>query len=100
VFLFGNLLASRRWTKKKRLGEVLTKRGKISAPDLARALELQKEKSDYLGELLLQAGLVSKDDLVATLGEMSGVDYWYCSNFSPSRTPCFSSLSSSPAMRQ
>jgi len=69
--------------KKKRLGEVLTERGKISAPDLARALELQKEKSGYLGELLLQAGLVSKDDLVATLGEMSGVEYCDCSKLQP-----------------
>src|SRR5690349_14295023 len=69
--------------KKKRLGEVLTERGKISASDLTRALELQKEKSGYLGELLLQAGLVSKADLVATLGEMSGVEYCDCSKLQP-----------------
>lgn len=69
--------------EEKRLGEVLAERGKISAPDLARALELQKEKSDYLGELLLQAGLVSKDDLIATLGEMSGVEYRDCSKLQP-----------------
>src|ERR1041384_4062842 len=69
--------------KKKRLGEVLTERGKISASDLARALDLQKERSGYLGELLLQAGLVSKDDLIATLGEMSGVEYCDCSKLQP-----------------
>jgi hypothetical protein len=53
--------------EKKRLGEVPTERGKICASDLAKALQLQKERSGYLGELLLQAGLVSREDLVATL---------------------------------
>jgi len=69
--------------KKKRLGEVLAERGKISAADLSRALQLQREKSGYLGELLLQAGLVSKDDLVAILAEMSGVPYCDCSTLLP-----------------
>jgi type IV pilus assembly protein PilB len=62
--------------KKKRLGEVLTERGKISAADLTRGLQQQKEKSGHLGELLLQLGLISKEDLVATLTEMSGVPYF------------------------
>jgi len=69
--------------KKKRLGEVLTEQGKISASDLSKALQLQKEKSGYLGELLLQAGLVSKEDLVSTLTEMSGVPYCDCSKLQP-----------------
>ena len=53
--------------EKKRLGEVPTERGKTCASDLAKALQLQKERSGYLGELLLLAGLVSREDLVATL---------------------------------
>ena len=62
----GRLIAT--FDKKKRLGEVLTERGKLSAADLANALQLQKEKSGFLGELLLQSGLVSKEDLVTHLG--------------------------------
>jgi hypothetical protein len=69
--------------KKRRLGEVLTERGKISAADLNKALQLQKEKPSYLGELLLQAGLVSKDDLVTSLGELAGVPYCDCSKLQP-----------------
>ena len=52
--------------EKKALGEVPTERGKICASDLAKALQLQKERSGYLGELLLLAGLL-REDLVATL---------------------------------
>lgn len=69
--------------KKKRLGEVLTERGKLSAADLANALQLQKEKSGFLGELLLQSGLVSKEDLVSTLAEITGVPYCDCSRLQP-----------------
>ena len=69
--------------KKKRLGEVLTERGKLSAADLANALQLQKEKSGFLGELLLQLGLVSKEDLVSTLAEITGVAYCDCSRLQP-----------------
>ena len=69
--------------KKRRIGEVLTERGKISAADLAKALQLQQEKSGYLGEVLLQAGLVSKEDLVATLVELAGVPYFDCSKLQP-----------------
>ena len=69
--------------KKKRLGEVLTERGKLSAADLANALQLQKEKSGFLGELLLQMGLVSKADLVSTLAEITGATYCDCSKLQP-----------------
>jgi type IV pilus assembly protein PilB len=63
--------------------EVLTERRKISAADLNKPLQLQKEKPGYLGELLLQAGLVSKDDLVTTLGELAGVPCCDCSKLQP-----------------
>jgi type IV pilus assembly protein PilB len=71
--------------KKKRLGEVLTERGKISAADLTSALQQQKGTSTHLGELLLQLGLVSKEDLLETLTEISRVDYTDCSRLQPSQ---------------
>ena len=61
----------------------MTERGKISASDLTKALQLQKEKSGYLGELLLQAGLVSRDDLLTILEEMAGVPYCDCAQLQP-----------------
>ena len=61
--------------KRKRLGEVLHERGKISAKDLEKALEEQQEKVSHLGELLLERGLVGKSDLIAALEEVSLVPY-------------------------
>ncbi|PYU19469.1 MAG: type II secretion system protein GspE [Acidobacteria bacterium] len=61
--------------RRKRLGEVLHERGKISAKDLEKALEEQQEKLSHLGELLLERGLVGKSDLIAALEEVSLVPY-------------------------
>jgi type IV pilus assembly protein PilB len=61
--------------KRKRLGEVLHERGKISAKDLERVLEDQQQKVSHLGELLLERGLVGKSDLIAALEEVSLVPY-------------------------
>ena len=61
--------------RRKRLGEVLHERGKISARDLEKALEEQQQKLSHLGELLLERGLVGKADLIAALEEVSLVPY-------------------------
>jgi type IV pilus assembly protein PilB len=61
--------------RRKRLGEVLHERGKISAKDLEKALEEQQQKLSHLGELLLERGLVAKSDLIAALEEVSLVPY-------------------------
>src|SRR5690349_12509966 len=61
--------------RRKRLGEVLHERGKISAKDLEKALEEQQQKLSHLGELLLERGLVGKSDLIAALEEVSLVPY-------------------------
>ena len=61
--------------RRKRLGEVLHERGKISARDLEHALEEQQQKLSHLGELLLERGLVDKTDLIAALEEVSLVPY-------------------------
>lgn len=61
--------------RRKRLGEVLHERGKISARDLEKALEEQQQKLSHLGELLLERGLVGKSDLITALEEVSLVPY-------------------------
>jgi len=61
---------------KKRLGEVLRERKRVSHEDLERVLqEQQGDGSGLLGELLLQRGLVSKDDLVPALEEVTQFRY-------------------------
>ncbi|MGB6357906.1 MAG: ATPase, T2SS/T4P/T4SS family [Candidatus Acidiferrales bacterium] len=61
--------------KRKKLGEVLRERGKISPEDLLRAIEEQQGKVIHLGELMLERGLVAKSDLVEALAEVSRIPY-------------------------
>jgi type IV pilus assembly protein PilB len=65
--------------KKKKLGEVLRARGKISTADLHAAISEQEGKVIHLGELMLERGLVSKEDLGAALEEVSQIPYIDCS---------------------
>src|ERR1700676_852941 len=69
--------------KKKKLGEVLRDRGKISPEALLTAIAEQQGKVIHLGELMLERGLVDKDDLAAALEEVSHVPYLDCSAFVP-----------------
>src|SRR3990172_1878350 len=70
---FGHRSAASRGTrptmKRKKLGEVLQERGKISATDLARVVQEQQGKVIRLGELMLKRGLVDKADLATALEE-------------------------------
>jgi type IV pilus assembly protein PilB len=72
-----------RSVKKKKLGEVLRDRGKISAEDLLLAVSEQQGKMLHLGELMLERGLVKKGDLAAALEEVSHVPYLDCSEVVP-----------------
>jgi type IV pilus assembly protein PilB len=60
---------------RKKLGEALRDRGKISQKDLLEAIEEQAGKAGFLGELLLRRGLVSRSDLVASLEEVMKTPY-------------------------
>jgi type IV pilus assembly protein PilB len=64
--------------KRKRLGEVLQDRGKISAAALQQLLETQKNKVVRLGELILARGLVERSALIAALEESCRVPYLDC----------------------
>ncbi len=60
---------------RKRLGDVLRERKQITVEDLDGVLSEQQESTRLLGELLLEKGLVSKDDLVAALEEAARFRY-------------------------
>ena len=68
--------------KKKKLGEVLHERGKISAANLQKAIQEQQGKVIHLGELMLERDLVAKEDLGAALEEVSKVPYVDCAIYS------------------
>lgn len=71
--------------KKKRLGDALRERGKISAADLQTMVNQQQGTMLHLGELLLDRGIVTKADLAEALEEVSHIPYLDCSTVTPSR---------------
>ena len=52
-----------------RLGEMLLERQFVSAEDLDRALELQKERGEKIGKILVDGGYCSARDVMATLSD-------------------------------
>jgi type IV pilus assembly protein PilB len=64
--------------KRKRLGEVLQERGKISAAKLQQLFQEQQGKVIRLGELILERGLVDKTSLIQAIEEVSRVPYLDC----------------------
>ena len=52
-----------------RLGERLIQKGLLDASDLERALDLQKERGDKLGRILIDLGFVAPRDVLQTLAE-------------------------------
>src|ERR1022692_2337783 len=52
-----------------RLGEILIGRGKIEPEDLERALELQRERGDKLGKIVVDMGLIAQRDVLAALSD-------------------------------
>ncbi|PWU00293.1 MAG: type II secretion system protein GspE [Terriglobia bacterium] len=57
----------------QRLGEILIARNKIEAEELERALELQKERGDKLGKILVDMGLIAQRDVLAALSDQLGI---------------------------
>jgi len=56
-----------------RLGEMLIERRQITQEDLDRALEIQKERNDKLGKILVDLGFIAMRDVLAALSEQLGV---------------------------
>ena len=62
-------------SKKKRLGEVLRERKRVSFEALEAALDDQQKGAGLLGELLVQRNACSKDDVVSALEEITHFRY-------------------------
>src|SRR5712671_4653870 len=56
-----------------RLGEILVARRLLEPEDVERALELQKERGDKLGKILIDLGFIASRDLLSALSEQLGV---------------------------
>ncbi|MHA2609763.1 MAG: GspE/PulE family protein [bacterium JZ-2024 1] len=58
----------------KRLGDLLLEAGVITQEQLTQALQIQKETGKRLGDVLMEQGWVHPDDLVKTLSQQLGVE--------------------------
>ena len=56
-----------------RLGEMLIERRLITAEDLERGLELQRERGDKLGKILVDLGFLAGRDMLAALSDQMAV---------------------------
>jgi hypothetical protein len=56
-----------------RLGEMLIERRLIAPEDLERALEMQRERGEKIGKILVDLGFVAMRDVLAALSEQLAV---------------------------
>ena len=57
----------------KKLGELLMERGNLALEDLERALEIQRERGDKIGRILVDLGFISQKDLLLALSDQLGL---------------------------
>jgi len=58
----------------KRLGDLLVEAGLITGEDLERALKVQQETGKRLGEVIVEQGMASPEDITRTLSQQLGVE--------------------------
>jgi type II secretory ATPase GspE/PulE/Tfp pilus assembly ATPase PilB-like protein len=58
-----------------RLGDILVEKGLISKDDLSKALDLQQNEKTFLGQVLVVQGLVVESDLLEALSEQQGLSF-------------------------
>jgi type IV pilus assembly protein PilB len=56
------------------LGEILVRRGLVRDQDVTKALEAQKAQGGALGNVLVQMGLITQEQLMEALGEQFGME--------------------------
>src|SRR5271154_4309447 len=69
--------------KKKKVGEILRDRGKISTANLEMIVNEQHGKLIHMGELMLERGLIGREDLAEALEEVSHIPYMDCVSIVP-----------------
>ena len=60
--------------EKKRMGDILLERGKLTREQLATALDEQKKSSKKLGEILIESNIVSEEDIIDVISMQIGIE--------------------------
>ena len=61
--------------KRRKLGEILVQKGKMEPEHLTRLLRLQKESGKPLGQVMIDEGILTKEELAKALGEQLGIPH-------------------------
>ena len=61
--------------KRRKLGEILVQKGKMEPEHLTRLLRLQKESGKPLGQVMIDEGVLTKEELAKALGEQMGIPH-------------------------
>jgi type IV pilus assembly protein PilB len=70
---------------KKKLGEILVEAGLITEDRLSTALLLQTGKNKRLGKVLVELGYVNEEQIAETISKQLSVPRVDCNNYSPSK---------------
>lgn len=65
----------------KQLGELLIEGGIIKQQELAKALDVQKERGGLIGEILVELGFAKEEDIAQALTAQYGFPYLPLSNY-------------------
>ena len=60
--------------KAKYLGEILMEKGLVTEKELQEAIEEQLKNKEFLGAMLVEKGIISEDDLLITLADQFGIE--------------------------
>lgn len=66
---------------RKKIGELLMESEKISKDELERALKTQKDKGGFLGEILVDMGVISDEEIAACLCIQYGLPFMALQNY-------------------
>src|ERR1017187_1469633 len=87
-------------TSRKRLGDLLKEKKRVTEADIARLLEASPNREGrLLGDLLLESGLVPKEELVLALEEITGCSY-LDARFAPLDSTVLASIPHATAFRR
>lgn len=67
--------------KRLRIGDALLADGLITDEQLGKALELQKQSGKRLGNIFVEMGVVTENDIVSVLGKLLGIPYINLANY-------------------
>jgi type IV pilus assembly protein PilB len=68
-------MSSKLIPKRRRLGEILIHKGKLTPDQLTNFLQIQEKNAKPLGQILIENGIITDEELIKILGEQLGIPH-------------------------